>query len=277
MLTRRDWLLGFFWAVCLHLVILGAALWHWQPHTPAKPAISKAPFVVKLAPLAKAKSQSQELQNAQAQSANTPPPKALPTTPSSDIALAHDGKIAMAKKPQKPQEPKPKPEPKPTQDRKPKLEQVAEQPPQAPKPEQLLELPKQDAEKPAKQESVASRAKEIETDATAQQNQALQQGQDTQLALVAKQTWQAVLIAHLAKKKRYPTIARKRGQEATIMVSFDIDDKGQARNIEIVQSSRYPLLNKEAKSVVKRAQPLPLPPPSMREHTVMVPVRFYLM
>nr|WP_247686972.1 energy transducer TonB [Pseudoalteromonas luteoviolacea] len=183
----------------------------------------------------------------------------------------------MAKKPQKPQEPKPKPEPKPTQDRKPKLEQVAEQPPQAPKPEQLLELPKQDAEKPAKQESVASRAKEIETDATAQQNQALQQGQDTQLALVAKQTWQAVLIAHLAKKKRYPTIARKRGQEATIMVSFDIDDKGQARNIEIVQSSRYPLLNKEAKSVVKRAQPLPLPPPSMREHTVMVPVRFYLM
>nr|WP_275424226.1 energy transducer TonB [Pseudoalteromonas luteoviolacea] len=154
---------------------------------------------------------------------------------------------------------------------------MAELKPQAPQPEKSSEPPKQEAEKPAQQESIASRAREIKAEDIAQQNQALQQGQDTQLALVAKQTWQAELIAHLAKKKRYPTMARKRGQEATIMVSFAIDDKGQARNIEIVKASRYPLLNKEAKSVVKRAQPLPLPPQTMREHTVMVPVRFYLM
>ncbi|MDK1290330.1 energy transducer TonB [Pseudoalteromonas umbrosa] len=277
MLTHRDWLFGFIWAISLHLVILGAALWRWQPHIPETPTISKAPFVVRLAPLAKANSQSQELQTSKAQSTNTPPPNIKQAAAPNDIGLAHDGKLAIAKKPEKAELPKPQPEQQQKLNTKPKPEKVAEQPPQAPKPKQMAESPKKDADKPSQQESIASRAKEIQADTTAQQNQAQQQGQSTQLALVDKQTWQADLIAHLAKKKRYPTMARKRGQEATIMVSFDIDDKGQARNIEVVQSSRYPLLNKEAKSVVKRAQPLPLPPQTMRNHTVIVPVRFYLM
>nr|WP_275446995.1 energy transducer TonB [Pseudoalteromonas sp. Of7M-16] len=91
------------------------------------------------------------------------------------------------------------------------------------------------------------------------------------------QNWQAELIAHLAKKKRYPKMARKRRQEATVMVRFTIDAQGQALDIEVVQASRYPLLNKEAKSVVKRAQPLPLPPEKMVNNKVLVPVRFYLL
>ncbi|KZN63240.1 hypothetical protein N473_17585 [Pseudoalteromonas luteoviolacea CPMOR-1] len=274
MLTRRDWLWGFIWAVGLHLAVLGAVMWSWHPHTPAQPVISQAPFVVKLAPLAKATSESQELHSSQAQSASIPAPLEPQNTTANNIGLTHDGRLDMAKKPE-PKAVDPAPKPQTRKQRAPK--KTAELAPQNPQPIQQPDMPKHVTDQPEQQESIASAAKEIQAEATAQQNQAQQQGQDTQLALVAAQNWQAQLIAHLAKKKRYPTMARKRRQEATVMVSFVIDDKGQAQNIEVVQASRYPLLNKEAKSVVKRAQPLPLPPENMLNSKVMVPVRFYLL
>ncbi|AOT10046.1 energy transducer TonB [Pseudoalteromonas luteoviolacea] len=274
MLTRRDWLFGFIWALGLHLAILGIVMWGWQPHTPAQPNVSTAPFVVKLAPLAKAASQSQELHSSQAQSASIPTPLEPQNTTATNIGLAHDGRLDIAKKPE-PKAVDPAPKPETQKQRAPK--KTAELAPQKPQPIQQPDIPKHVTDQPEQQESIASAAKEIQADAPAQQNQAQQQGQDTQLALVAAQNWQAQLIAHLAKKKRYPTMARKRRQEATVMVSFVIDDKGQAQYIEVVQASRYPLLNKEAKSVVKRAQPLPLPPENMLNNKVMVPVRFYLL
>ncbi|MBQ4839004.1 energy transducer TonB [Pseudoalteromonas luteoviolacea] len=279
MLSRRDWSLAFTWAIVLHLAVLGVALWHWQPSTPLPPAPPKAPFVVKLAPLAKTHSQSQELQSTQALSANTPPQAKVEAITSSDIGLVHEGKIAAAKKLAQTTPPEPKqtlqPEPDPQPSAEP--EQVAAVEPHKPAPQPQLEKPELIATKPAQQQSVASQAKSIQAETVATQNQAQQQGQDEILTLQMTQNWQAELIAHLAKKKRYPKMARKRRQEATVTVRFTIDAQGQARDIEVVQASRYPLLNKEAKSVVKRAQPLPLPPEKMLNNKVLVPVRFYLL
>ncbi|MCG7548771.1 energy transducer TonB [Pseudoalteromonas sp. Of7M-16] len=251
MLSRRDWSLAFIWALVLHLAVLGVALWSWQPAAPLPPTPSTAPFVVKLAPLAKTHSQSQELHSSQAQSASAPPPAKVKAITPSDIGLVHEGKIAAAKK-------------------------LAQTTPPEPKPT-LQPEPELIATQSAQQQSSASQAKAIQAEALATQNQAQHQGQDEILTLQMTQNWQAELIAHLAKKKRYPKMARKRRQEATVMVRFTIDAQGQALDIEVVQASRYPLLNKEAKSVVKRAQPLPLPPEKMVNNKVLVPVRFYLL
>lgn len=67
----------------------------------------------------------------------------------------------------------------------------------------------------------------------------------------------ALIRAAIEKAKTYPLIARKRGIEGTVLVSFRIDEKGLPQNVMIVKSSGYQTLDEEVAKMLKRAFPLP--------------------
>jgi protein TonB len=57
----------------------------------------------------------------------------------------------------------------------------------------------------------------------------------------------------LEQAKRYPWLARIRGQEGTVRIQFMIDSSGEAREIRLIESSRSKILDQEAVETVKRA------------------------
>jgi len=67
----------------------------------------------------------------------------------------------------------------------------------------------------------------------------------------------ALIRAAIEKAKTYPLIARKRGVEGTVLVSFKIDVKGLPQNIMIVKSSGYQILDDEVQKMLGKASPFP--------------------
>ena len=61
----------------------------------------------------------------------------------------------------------------------------------------------------------------------------------------------------IERVKTYPVIARKRGIEGTVHVSFKVREDGKPQEIEILKSSGFNILDKATVRVVKRAAPYP--------------------
>jgi len=81
----------------------------------------------------------------------------------------------------------------------------------------------------------------------------------------------------IEKAKRYPRLARKKGCEGKVVVSFQIDDKGKVGEIKLVESCGYPELDEEAIATLRRASPFPSPRLIEKEKlTLEVPILFKL-
>lgn len=87
--------------------------------------------------------------------------------------------------------------------------------------------------------------------------------------------WQSRLMAHLERRKRYPSAARSRREEGTVHVRFTIDDNGNVLSVSLAGSSGSTELDNEVLSLVQRASPVPAPPPGVNR-TITAPVRFSL-
>ncbi len=61
----------------------------------------------------------------------------------------------------------------------------------------------------------------------------------------------------IERAKSYPFLARQRGIEGTVLVSFMIDKKGLPQAIRIVKSSGYQILDEEVPRMIRRASPFP--------------------
>lgn len=85
--------------------------------------------------------------------------------------------------------------------------------------------------------------------------------------------WQARLMAHLERRKRYPASARKRGEEGVAHVRFSIDDAGNVRSVRLARSSGSAELDEEVVALVRRASPVPAPPPGA-PRDITAPVQF---
>ena len=90
---------------------------------------------------------------------------------------------------------------------------------------------------------------------------------------VSPAKWQARLMAHLERLKRYPPGARKRREEGVAHVRFVIDDGGNVQSARLVRSSGYEELDAAVVALVRRASPVPPPPPGA-PHEITAPVRF---
>ena len=61
----------------------------------------------------------------------------------------------------------------------------------------------------------------------------------------------------LEKAKSYPLLARERGMEGTVFVSFVIGSRGLPQDVKIKKSSGHQILDEEVKKMLKKASPFP--------------------
>ncbi|EOH4104780.1 energy transducer TonB [Campylobacter jejuni] len=76
-------------------------------------------------------------------------------------------------------------------------------------------------------------------------------------------SYQALLMAHLTKFKKYPQEAIMQKQEGVVRIRVSIDESGNVLSKELKKSCPYAALNDEALSLFKRASPLPKLPKEM--------------
>jgi protein TonB len=80
-----------------------------------------------------------------------------------------------------------------------------------------------------------------------------------------KITYKKTLLAWLEQHKRYPSAAKRRGQEGVVKLQFTIDEGGNVLSYKIIDASRYGKLNKAVIKMIRNASPLPPIPLSMRK------------
>lgn len=64
----------------------------------------------------------------------------------------------------------------------------------------------------------------------------------------------------IEKAKRYPREARRNGWEGRVVLSFQINRKGEVAEISLIQSSGYRELDEEGMAILRRASPFSPPP-----------------
>lgn len=61
----------------------------------------------------------------------------------------------------------------------------------------------------------------------------------------------------IERAKTYPILARKRSIEGTVYISFRVSRQGEARDIKILKSSGYRILDKTTLDILRKAAPFP--------------------
>ncbi|MFT0861533.1 energy transducer TonB [Ancylobacter sp. G4_0304] len=86
--------------------------------------------------------------------------------------------------------------------------------------------------------------------------------------------WRSRLMGHLNRHKRYPAEARAAGHQGRPRVAFSIDRSGRVLSVRLVGSSGNASLDAEAVEMIRRASPVPPPPPDITGLNFTVPVLF---
>ncbi|WP_323846941.1 TonB family protein [Microbulbifer magnicolonia] len=96
--------------------------------------------------------------------------------------------------------------------------------------------------------------------------------------ILARQIYHSMLLRHTFKYIRYPKRAQERGQEGSVRLNVTIDSRGQVKDVQTLQESRFATLNREAREAVERAGPYPAAPPQLARDTYRfsVPITFRL-
>lgn len=93
----------------------------------------------------------------------------------------------------------------------------------------------------------------------------------------ADATWEALLLAHLEKYRRYPARARAARQQGVVYVRFRMNRVGYVLSASVLRSSGVFPLDRAALDTLHRAQPLPaIPQNKPDELELTVPVEFFL-
>jgi protein TonB len=198
---------------------------------------------------------SQAVQEVVAPESPTPPetPVEEPVETPDDVAPAPDdlereAEVALLAK----KRPKPRPA-RESQAPKPQPKEVTR--PQTPRPQQSA------AASPSAVEAQNQQAQQSNRNAAAQS--ARGSGRSMSPA-----KWQARLGAHLERFK-----PRSKGERGTAYVTFSINATGHVSGARLARSSGDPAIDQAAISLVKRASPVPQPPPSV-PRAITVPIKF---
>ena len=91
------------------------------------------------------------------------------------------------------------------------------------------------------------------------------------------ESYGALLTRHISAFKKYPRIAQRRIWEGDILLELTLNKNSKILNINVINESKYEVLNKEAVAMIERAQPLPKAS-NIKSETfkVFVPVAFKL-
>lgn len=152
--------------------------------------------------------------------------------------------------------------PKPTEKEKP-----VEKP--KPKKQDMVQKPKREKPAPKSKASTQASAQVTQSNRNAANQNAAAMG----FGSVSPAKWQSRLMAHLERRKRYPSGARSRREEGTAYVRFRIDDAGNVLSASLARSSGFPELDNAVVDLVRRASPVPAPPLGVNK-IITAPVRF---
>lgn len=86
----------------------------------------------------------------------------------------------------------------------------------------------------------------------------------------ARAAWQRGLMAHIERHKRAPGAERA----VDIVVDFSIDRQGRLLAVEIVKGSGDTRYDRAAIDMVRRADPMPMPPPDQHNLSFRIPIAF---
>jgi protein TonB len=81
-------------------------------------------------------------------------------------------------------------------------------------------------------------------------------------------SFEARVLSHLARHKRYPDAARRQDLRGRVAVTFSLDAGGQVISVGLAGSSGHPILDQEALAMMRRASPFPSIPPESGRTTV---------
>jgi periplasmic protein TonB len=180
--------------------------------------------------------------------------------------------------------PEPEPEPDPIEEELISALENVEVPIPAARPKPPEEKP---VDKPEKKEETAKKRPKRETPAPSSKPASAAAAQVTQskrnaarqsiagmgFGSVSPAKWQSRLMGHLERRKRYPPGARSRREQGTAYVRFTIDERGNVLSATLARSSGSPELDAEVIDLVRRASPVPAPPPGVNK-TITAPVKF---
>lgn len=148
--------------------------------------------------------------------------------------------------------------------------------PKPPEPKKEIVKKDEPKKKPVKQREHASAKQAMKAQAQVTQssrNAARQSASGLFASSMTPARWQSRLMAHLERRKKYPSGAKSRREEGTVYVRFRIDDSGKVLSATLARSSGWPELDNEVLSLVQRASPVPAPPPDVNK-TITAPVKF---
>jgi periplasmic protein TonB len=91
-------------------------------------------------------------------------------------------------------------------------------------------------------------------------------------------TWEAQLLAHIARFKRFPPAAQRRGEQGVVLMRLTLARGGGVLASSMVRGSGYADLDQEAQAWMARAEPLPAFPPEITaaQMDIVVPLRFIM-
>lgn len=142
-----------------------------------------------------------------------------------------------------------------------------------PEPKKVVEKKKPDTRQkkppPASKAAQMAKADATQSNRTAAQKTSVGSSSSS----VSPARWQSRLMAHLERRKRYPSDARSRKEQGTAFVRFQIDESGNVLSVSLSRSSGFAALDEEVVAMVRRASPVPAPPPGASK-TVVAPVQF---
>ncbi len=129
--------------------------------------------------------------------------------------------------------------------------------------------PKKQDEQPAPSTTTAPPKLDTHTADTTAANQSSRGAADP----AQKVQWEAELLAHLERYKRYPQNARDRGDRGVAYLRFEIDSNGKVLSASIVRSAGFTELDTATLDMINRASPVPRPPEGSKTRFT-VPVVF---
>ncbi|MEJ5082063.1 energy transducer TonB [Ochrobactrum sp. MYb379] len=146
--------------------------------------------------------------------------------------------------------------------------------PKPPEPKKEIDKKEKPVKKRQKQQVASKQAVQAQAQVTqSNRNAARQTASGLFASSVTPARWQSRLMAHLERRKKYPSGAKSRREEGVVYVRFRIDDTGKVLSTSLARSSGWPELDNEVLSLVQRASPVPAPPPGVNK-TITAPVRF---
>ena len=97
-------------------------------------------------------------------------------------------------------------------------------------------------------------------------------------AQTGKPGYYQLILDRLERLKKYPSRARRRGDQGTVVLSFTLNRDGSLKSYKITRSSGSKALDIEVKKLIRRATPFPAIPKNISSDTleVSVPISFAL-